>query len=81
MLTSKGIVSPGRTNTVSPTRTSSVGTSVQIASEQRTVSIGLLLSDEEITSRDWVDMSDYKINKITQVITYTLYYKSLLAMV
>jgi hypothetical protein len=52
MLTSTGIVSPGRTNNVSPTRTSSVGTSVQIASEQRTFSVGELLSDGVITSRD-----------------------------
>lgn len=52
MLTSTGMVSPGKTNTVSPTRTSSVGTSMQIASEQRTVSAAGLLSDAVITSRD-----------------------------
>jgi hypothetical protein len=38
MLTSTGIVSPGRTNIESPTRTSSTGTSTVIASEFKLLS-------------------------------------------
>lgn len=52
------MVSPGKTNTESPTRISSVGTSTQIASEQSTLSAEEPLSDEVITSLDWVDTSD-----------------------
>jgi hypothetical protein len=51
-LTSTGIVSPGKTNTESPTRISSVGTSTHIASEQSTLSAFGSLSEDIITSRD-----------------------------
>ena len=52
ILTSTGIVSPGKTNTESPTRISSVGTSTQIESEQSTFLVEDSLSDELITSLD-----------------------------
>ena len=61
MLTSTGIVSPGKTNTESPTRISSVGTSTQIESEQSTFLVQDSLSEEVITSLDRVDISDCKI--------------------
>ena len=47
-----GIVSPGNTNTESPTRIVSVGTSTQIASEQSTLAADGALSEEVITSLD-----------------------------
>lgn len=52
MLTSTGMVSPGKTNTESPTRRSSVGTSMHIASEQSTLSLEESLSEDAITSLD-----------------------------
>lgn len=51
-LTSTGIVSPGKTNTVSPIRISSVGTSTHIASEHSTESAEESLSGELTTKRD-----------------------------
>lgn len=60
MLTSTGMVSPGKTNTESPTRISSVGTSTQIESEPSTFLVEDSLSEEVITSLDRVDISDYK---------------------
>lgn len=60
MRTSTGMVSPGKTNTESPTRISSVGTSTQIESEQSTFLVEDSLSEEVITSLDRVDISDYK---------------------
>ena len=67
-LTSTGIVSPGKTNTESPTRISSEGTSMQIASEQSTESAEESLSDEVITSLDWVDINDCKNDELTSEI-------------
>lgn len=69
MLTSTGMISPGKTKTESPTRISSVGTSTHIASEQST----LLaeedpLSEEVITSLDWVDISDCTNGQNKQVL-------------
>lgn len=52
ILTSTGIVSPGKTNTESPTRISSVGTSTQIESAQSTFLVEDSLSEELITSLD-----------------------------
>lgn len=57
-LTSTGIVSPGKTKIESPTRISSVGTSMHIASEQRTLSDKTSLPEGAITSLDLVDISD-----------------------
>lgn len=51
-LTSTGNVSPGKTNSESPTRISSTGTLMQIESEESTESAVVLLSDEVITSLD-----------------------------
>src|ERR1044072_4958436 len=64
-LTSMGIVSPGNTNTESPTLISSVGTSTQIVSAQSTLSVDGEPSDEIITSLDWVDISDWKKKSCT----------------
>lgn len=65
-LTSIGIVSPGKTNTESPTRMSSVGTSTHIASELSMLSLYESLSEGIITSRDCVDISDCKNTQKTR---------------
>lgn len=59
-LTSTGIVSPGKTNIESPTRTSSVGTSTHIASALSALSVEGSLSEEAITKRDCEDTKDWK---------------------
>lgn len=61
ILTSTGMVSPGKTNMESPTRISSVGASIQIESEQST-SLDESSLSELITSLDRVDISDCKNN-------------------
>lgn len=58
MLTSTGMISPGKTITESPTRISSVGTSIEIASDESTLLAEDSLSEEVITSLDRVDISD-----------------------
>lgn len=77
MLTSTGMVSPGKTNTESPTRISSVGTSTHIASAQSTLSAEESFSEEAITSLDCVFISDCQAHSNQSCVGYTTHHKIL----